>query len=88
MSRRKPRAVPAKLEVQDPTAREVIAKLRAGAVVPPALLADVIEGFVLALEAHDRRDERVRNRVAVIAATAEALGPSPSNLSRWLRPTT
>jgi hypothetical protein len=61
MNRRKlhrERADPLKPEIRDPTAREVVAILRAGAVVPPALVADVIESFTLELEEARRELER------------------------------
>ena len=76
----KPPPEPAKREVEDPVARTVIAKLRAGAVMPPAMVADVIERFVLELEERDRLFARIRGRVDVITARF----PEPFDLRRYL----
>jgi hypothetical protein len=75
-------AEPAKRIVEDPTAREIIAKLRGGAVMSPAMVADVIESFVLELEERDRLLARIRGRVDVITARF----PEPFDLSRYLSP--
>jgi hypothetical protein len=75
-----------KREVQDPIAREVIARLRAGAPVPPEVVANAIEGFVLELEDRDLELQRIRKRVAEVAAAAEALNPAPFDLSRYMMP--
>jgi hypothetical protein len=68
MTRRKRPPEPLPRRVEDPVAREVIAKLRAGLVLPPATVADLIESFVLELEERDRLLARIRGRVDVIAA--------------------
>ena len=68
--------------VEDPTAREIVAKLRAGVVLPSTIVADVIESFVLELEERDRVLGRVRNRLDIIAARFPS---GPILLSRYLK---
>ncbi|MGO9837864.1 MAG: hypothetical protein ACLP1X_27055 [Polyangiaceae bacterium] len=80
MKRRKQRPRTSPRLVEDPVAREVIEKLRAGLVLPPAMVADVVESFVLELEERDRLLARIRARVDVITMRF----PEPFDLRRYL----
>jgi hypothetical protein len=81
-SRKRPAHAPEPLprRVEDPTAREIIAKLRGGIILPPDMVADLIESFVLELEERDRLLARIRGRVDVITARF----PEPFDLRRYL----
>jgi hypothetical protein len=48
--------------------------------LPPEMVADVIEGFVLELEDRDRLLERVRNRLEQLAPA----GAPPFDIHAWL----
>jgi hypothetical protein len=77
MTRRKRPPEPLPRRVEDPTAREAVAKLRAGLVLPPATVA---ESFVLELEERDRLLARIRGRVDVITARF----PEPFDIRSYL----
>jgi hypothetical protein len=76
-----PRVVPLHpREVLDPTCRQALANLRAGLILMPAQVADIIEALVLDLEAKDRVLEHVHRLAKEVADSP------PLDVTRYLRP--